>query len=153
MGLTREQRQRLQTQIRIAQRKRDEALLAKLEAEYRAELAAGPKYVCMFALPPRQGAQYVSRYGGLPIWDRDQAAVHADRNCQSIKGMAGAEVRPATPGEIAHMGPCMHRCCKLARGEYLDDAAFEVIGERFGKLRRGGDRVNPRGLPNASEDS
>ena len=123
-------------EIAKAQREKEKALILELEEELAAELAAGLKYVAMFALPPRTGAQYVSRYGGQPIWDRDRAAVHAARDCGSIKGMAGVEVRMASPGEVAHLGRCLHHRFKVARGEIRDATFYVEIERRFKALRR-----------------
>ena len=102
--LTPEERLRLQVQISKARRLKAEEARRQAQAERKAKLATGARFVAMFA-DGREGEQYVSRYGGQPIWDRDRAAVHADRQCQAIKQMQNAEVRQATPEEVANMGP------------------------------------------------
>ena len=96
--LTPEERLRLQVQISKARRLNADEDWRRREAERRAELEAGARYVAMFT--NREGDQYVSRYGGQPIWDRDRAVVHADRQCQSIRQMKNANVRLATPEEF-----------------------------------------------------
>ena len=129
--LTSEERLRLQVQVRKARRLKAEKARRQAQAERKAKLATGARFVAMFA-DGREGERYVSRYGGQPIWDRDRAAVHADRQCQAIKGMQGTEVREATPGEVANMEPCLHRVCRIARGEDIDDYGSELLAEPQG---------------------
>lgn len=114
-NLTPEERLRLEVQVRKARRLQADEARRKALAERKEELATGARFVAMFP-DGREGERYVSRYGGQPIWDRDRAAVHADRQCQAIKGMQGTEVRDATPEEVANMEPCGHRVCRIARG-------------------------------------
>lgn len=127
-SLTPEERARLEIQVRKARRLQTEEARRQALAERKAELANGARFVAMFA-DGREGERYVSRYGGQPIWDRDRAAVHADRQCQAIRGMQGTEVRDATPGEVANMDPCGHRVCRIARGEDIEDSASERLAE------------------------
>jgi hypothetical protein len=129
--LTPEEKFRLQVQVRKARRLKDEEARRQSEAERKAELASGARFVAMFA-DGREGEQYLSRYGGQPIWDRDRAAVHADRQCQAIRQMQNTEVRLATPEEVANMGPCGHRACRIARGEDIDDSGSEPLAEPQG---------------------
>jgi hypothetical protein len=130
-NLTPEERFRLEVQVRKARRLQSEEARRQALAERKAELANGPRFMAMFA-DGREGERYVSRYGGKPIWDRDRAAVHADRLCQAIKGMQGTEVREATPGEVANMEPCGHRVCRLTRGEDIEDFGSEHLAEPQG---------------------
>jgi len=130
-NLTPEERFRLEVQVRKAHRLQAEEARRQAVAERKAELANGARFVAMFA-DGREGERYVSRYGGLPIWDRDRAAVHADRECQAIKGMQGTEVRDATPGEVANMEPCGHRACRIARGEDIEGSGSERLAEPQG---------------------
>jgi hypothetical protein len=122
--LTPEERLRLRVQISKARRLKADENRRQREAERTAELEAGARYVAMFT--SREGDQYVSRYGGQPIWDRDRAAVHADRQCQAIKQMKNVNVRLATPEEVQNMGRCLHRGCRIARGEVIDDSGHLV---------------------------
>jgi hypothetical protein len=62
----------------------------------------------------------------------EEAAVHADRHCQAIKQIQNAEVRQATPEEVANMEPCGHRACRIARGEDIDDSGSEPLAEPQG---------------------
>jgi hypothetical protein len=130
-NLTPEERFRLEVQVRKARRLQAEEARRQALAERKAELANGARFVAMFA-DGREGERYVSRYGGQPIWDRDRAAEHADRQCQAIKGMQGTEVRDATPGEVANMEPCGHRVCRIARGEDIEDSGSERLAEPQG---------------------
>jgi hypothetical protein len=132
--LTPEERLRLQVQVRTARRLKAEEARRQTQAERKAKLAAGARFVAMFT--DREGEQYISRYGGQPIWDRDRAVVHADRQCQSIKGMRNVNVRQATPGEVANMHPCGHRACRIARGEGIDDSGSEPLAEPQGESVR-----------------
>jgi hypothetical protein len=130
-NLTPEERSRLEVQVRKARRLQAEGARRQALAERKAKLAVGPRFVAMFA-DGREGERYVSRYGGQPIWNRDRAAVHADRQCQSIKGMQGTEVRDATPGEVANMEPCGHPACRITRGEDIEDPGSERLAEPQG---------------------
>ena len=90
----------------------------------------------MFA-DSREGDRYVSRYGGQPIWDRDRAAAHAEPRMPGDQGDAGRRGAPAPrPGEVANMGPCAHRACRIARGEDIEDAGSERVAESRGDSMR-----------------
>jgi hypothetical protein len=129
--LTPEERLRLQVQVRKARRLEDEEARRQAQAKRKAELATGARFVALFS-DGRDGERYVSRYGGQPMWDRHRAAVHADRRCPAIKGMQGADVRPASPGEVANLEPCGHRACRIARGEDIDDSGSERLAKPQG---------------------
>jgi hypothetical protein len=134
--LTPEERFRLQVQVRKAQRLQAEAKVKQAEAEHRVRLAANAKYVCFFGAD-RTGDEYVSRWSGLPIWNRDRAVIHADRQCPAIKQMQARNVTEATPEDVANMSPCWHRRCRIARGELDEDGhPFEPLAEPQGNSVR-----------------
>lgn len=122
----------IRTQLNKKKRLDAEAAREQAREERRARLAAGARYVCFFGDGNHVGAQYVSRQSGLPIWDRDRAAVHADRDCQTIKQMSGSDVREATDEEILNLTPCQYRGCRIARGEIEVDDLPERLGEPQG---------------------
>lgn len=132
MTLSDKERIYIRTQLNKKKRLDAEAAREQAREERRARLAAGARYVCFFGDGNHVGAQYVSRQSGLPIWDRDRAAVHADRDCQAIKQMSGSDVREATDEEILNLTPCQYRGCRIARGEIEVDDLPGRLGEPQG---------------------
>lgn len=134
--LTPDERSRLQTQIRKAKRLQREAKAKEAEEEHRARLVANTKYVCHFGTE-RTGDEYVSRWSGQPIWNRDRAVIHADRQCPAIKQMKAQHIREATPEEVTNMSACQTRRCRVARGELDEDGhPFEPLAEPQGNSVR-----------------